>query len=99
MGPMEKATKLGNDNAFKSALKSYEAKSGQNHPFRPIQDTRDTDKDNSYTFLFSDPDASAKYLYQIRNNISHRGKGGYDADIPIIDASLKILILTIQKPA
>ena len=37
-----------------------------------------------------------KYLYQIRNNISHRGKGGYDADIPIIDASLKILILTIQ---
>ncbi len=97
IGPREKVKKLGSDDAFKSALKSFEAKFGQDHPFRPIQDTRDTESDNSYAFLFSDPDGSALYLYHIRNNISHRGKGGYDLDIPIIDASLEILILTIQN--
>ena len=32
-----------------------------------------------------------------RNNITHRGKGGYDEDVPIIDASLDILSKTIKN--
>ena len=61
--------------------------------------TRFSDVAESYIeeHRFKWTNASAKYLYQIRNNISHRGIGGYDADIPIIDASLKILLLTIQN--
>ena len=96
-GSVEKVKMLGSDEAFKTALKLTEEKLGQKHPFRPIQDTRDTKSKNSYRFLFSHSIDAAKYLYQIRNNISHRGKAGYEEDVPIINASLEILTLTLQK--
>lgn len=88
---------LGKDQAFVRALASTERKLGQSHPFRPIQDTRSTRKRSQRVFLFSKPDEAIDYLYQVRNNITHRGKGGYEADLPVIVASLDVLVLTIEN--
>ena len=96
MDPGEKINKLGNDPAFIKALQHAEKKLGQSHPFRPIYDTRTTSRQPK-KFLFSSPAKAMMYLYQIRNNITHRGKGGYDEDVPIIDASLDILSKTIKN--
>ena len=79
------------------ALATTEKAFGQSHPFRPIQDTRSTRSNSKKTFLFSKPADAIDYLYQIRNNISHRGKAGYEGDMPIIVASLYILVLTIEN--
>ena len=95
--PEQRISMIGQDGRFLKALATTEKAFGQSHPFRPIQDTRSTRSNSKKTFLFSKPAHAIDYLYQIRNNISHRGKAGYESDMPIIVASLNILVLTIEN--
>ena len=86
MNLSEKIKKLGNDPAFIKALQHAEKKLGQSHPLD--QYTTSNHQPTTEKFLFSSPAKAMMYLYQI--NITHRGKGGYEHDVPIIDASLDI---------
>ena len=88
---------IGKDEGFLKALATTEKALGQSHPFRPIQDARSTRSNSKKTFVFNQPAEAIDYLYQIRNNISHRGKAAYEGDIPVIVASLNILVLTIEN--
>jgi len=67
--PMKKIGSLSKDPLFQTALQIYVTRTAQ------ITDCRDPNRD--YSLDSSDPESSAKFFYQVRNNLSHRGKGAY----------------------
>jgi hypothetical protein len=83
LNPEERIRRLGADKSFRFSLSKCNIRSK-----REISDTRDPTKK-----IYLDPDdppSSAKYYYQVRHNLSHRGKGALN-DGEIVRDSLKEL--------
>ncbi len=72
--PTQAARRLGEDKVFATALLQTAMKLD-----RPLFDTRGG---SPYRFSPEDPAGSARYLYQLRSNVVHRGKGAHqDAEL------------------
>lgn len=83
LGPEEKITKLGKDNAFKNMLQKILTRE---HIIYDCRDPKD-----SYKLISSNSLQSIKYYRQVRHNLSHRGKATWK-DGEIIRRSLIELI-------
>lgn len=72
--PAQAAQRLGEDEVFATALQRTAIKLD-----RPLYDTRGS---RPYRFSPADPAGSARYLYRLRSNVVHRGKGAHqDAEL------------------
>lgn len=69
LGPEEKVTAFGEDSRFKELL------ARNVHREHRLLDTRDPGK--AYRLDSTDARQSAKYYFQVRNNLTHRGKGAW----------------------
>jgi len=69
LDPMRKIFALGNDPLFQGALRKSVQRTSR------ITDCRDPNCD--FFLNSNNPQSSAKYFYQVRNNLSHRGKGAW----------------------
>jgi hypothetical protein len=67
--PMEKVRQIGADTLFQAALQSMVARTDE------VFDSRDPDSRAILDVRRSE--SSAKYYYQVRSNMSHRGKGAW----------------------
>ena len=67
--PMEKVRRIGADTLFQSALRRIVGRTDR------VFDSRNPDSRASLDM--KRPDSSAKYYYQVRSNMSHRGKGAW----------------------
>ena len=69
--PMEKVRQIGSDALFQAAMQSTVARTDR------VFDSRDPDSRRSVVLDVRRPGSSAKYYYQVRSNMSHRGKGAW----------------------
>lgn len=74
VSPNQAAHQLGQDELFALAVSKTDVRID-----RPLYDTRGG---SPYRFSPEDPGGSAQYLYQLRSNVVHRGKGAHqDAEL------------------
>mgnify|MGYP000014430210 FL=1 len=100
-GVMQNVVKLGDENAFSNAVDQFHEKHNGFANLRKVFSNHEiSDQKPSKTSYKK----TIKYLYTIRSNISHRGKGGFSEDhdmildcIEITLQTLKNLFLTIGK--
>jgi hypothetical protein len=85
--PGQKVAKLGEDPLFGSLLKETVQRNHQ------LFDTQDPDA--TYRLDSANPGQSAKYYFQVRNNVTHRGKGAWQ-DAETVRQSLQELVTIVR---
>lgn len=83
LDPMQKIKFFGEDPAFKTALKKVLIRTDKVYDSRNPENYEKLDPDN--------PSSSAKYYYQIRNNLSNRGKGAWKDGEKVRESLLELL--------
>lgn len=86
--PNQRIKALGEDPRFLSALGKH-----LSSPSQEVSDSRDPGKRSHLEI--ARPEKAADYFYQVRSNLSHRGKGAW-ADGEIVRQSLVILLLVFK---
>lgn len=86
--PQEKVNALGTDPRFLAALRRHPPSSP-----REVADSRDPRERSR--FDLSHPEGAAEYFYQVRSNLSHRGKGAW-SDGDIVRDSLVTLLAVFK---
>lgn len=88
MSPSQAASMLGRDELFALALSESDVRID-----RALYDTRGG---SPYHFSREDPGGAAKYLYQLRSNVVHRGKGAHQ-DAELLRLGLLVIADVLQK--
>jgi hypothetical protein len=88
LGPVARVDRLGEDQRFAASLRRCVPERGGS-----VTDTRDPGK--KYTLDPTKPGSSADYYYQVRSNLSHRGKAAF-RDGEIVRKSLKELLAIFE---
>lgn len=88
LSPEQKIKALGNDSRFRSALKRHYSSS-------PIEVSDSRYPGNRSKLDVERPEDAADFFYQVRNNLSHRGKGAR-SDAEIVRRSLIALLAIFQ---
>lgn len=88
LSPLDKIKRISQDPDFGRSLKEIVTRSEK------VSDARDPE--DVYRLNPGDPARSIKYYYQVRNNLSHRGKGAW-ADGEIVRLSLRELSAVFRQ--
>ena len=88
LAPDRKVRKLGEDSLFEALLCATVRRTDR------LFDARDPE--DSYRLDTANPGQSAKYYFQVRNNLTHRGKGAWQ-DAERVRQSLQELLTIVQQ--
>ena len=86
---------FGSDPSFVKAIQEFLSEGNGFQNLRQIYSTKTpSDKTKPSTDNHS---KTVKYLYQVRSNITHRGKAGYSSDQALLHDCIKITLGALQN--